>query len=93
VAWRSDPRLMLPGHIRTDEAVIQDWLRHIECPTLVIAADPAPPYFPAEVRDARLARLRDARVEVIAGGHHLHMAQPSVIGALLRNFLLGVGLG
>jgi pimeloyl-ACP methyl ester carboxylesterase len=93
VAWRSDPRLMLPGHIRTDEAVIQDWLRHIECPTLVIAADPAPPYFPAEVRDARLARLRDARVEVIAGGHHLHMEQPSVIGALLRNFLLGVGLG
>jgi pimeloyl-ACP methyl ester carboxylesterase len=87
VAWRSDPRLMLPGHIRTDEAVIQDWLRHIDCPTLVIAADPAPPYFPADVRDARLAQLRDARVEVVAGGHHLHMEQPAVVGALLRNFL------
>jgi pimeloyl-ACP methyl ester carboxylesterase len=87
VAWRSDPRLMLPGHIRTDEAVIQDWLRHIECPTLVIAADPAPPYFAPAVRDARLAQLRGARVEVVAGGHHLHMEQPAIVGALLRDFL------
>lgn len=87
VAWRSDPRLMLPGHVRTDEAVIQDWLRHIECPTLVIAADPAPSYFRPEVRDARLAQLRDARVEVVAGGHHLHMEQPDIVGALLREFL------
>ena len=70
-----------------DEAVIQDWLRHIECPTLVIAADPAPPYFPPQVRDTRLARLRDARVEVVAGGPHLHMEQPAVVGALLRAFL------
>ena len=89
VAWRSDPRLMLPGHIRTDEAVIQDWLRHVDCPTLVIAADPAPPYFPPAVRDARLALLRDARVEVVAGGHHLHMEQPDIVGALLRSFLDG----
>ena len=87
VAWRSDPRLTLPGHVRTDEAVIQDWLRHIGCPTLVIAADPAPPYFSPAVRDARLAQLRDARVEVVAGGHHLHMEQPARIGALLRDFL------
>jgi pimeloyl-ACP methyl ester carboxylesterase len=88
-AWRSDPRLTLPGHVRTDEAVILDWLRHIACPTLVIAADPAPIYFPPAVRDARLAQLRDARLEVIAGGHHLHMEQAERVGALLREFLGG----
>jgi pimeloyl-ACP methyl ester carboxylesterase len=87
VAWRSDPRMALPGHVRTEEATILDWLRHIECPTLVIAADPAPPYFPPDVRDTRLAQLRDARVHVIPGGHHLHMEQPNVVGPLLRDFL------
>jgi pimeloyl-ACP methyl ester carboxylesterase len=87
VAWRSDPRMALPGHVRTEEATILDWLRHIECPTLVIAADPAPSYFPPDVRDARLAQLRDARVHVIPGGHHLHMEQPDVVGPLLHDFL------
>ncbi|CAN5274846.1 alpha/beta hydrolase [soil metagenome] len=87
VTWRSDPRLTLPGHVRTDEAVILDWLRHIECPTLVIAADPAPVYFSPEVRTTRLAQLRDARLRVIPGGHHLHMEQAELVGAEIRSFL------
>jgi pimeloyl-ACP methyl ester carboxylesterase len=87
-AWRSDPRLTLPGHVRTDEAFIQSWIRAIEAPTLVIAADPAPVYFSPEARDARVAQLKDGRREVISGGHHLHMEQAPRIGALLREFLL-----
>lgn len=87
-AWRSDPRLTLPGHVRTDEAFIQGWIRAIEAPTLVIAADPAPVYFTPEARDARIAQLQDGRREVIPGGHHLHMEQAPRIGALLREFLL-----
>ncbi len=87
VTWRSDPRLTLPGHVRTDEAVILDWLRHIECPTLVIAADPAPEYFSPEARSTRLAQLRDGRLRIIPGGHHLHMEQPELVGAEIRSFL------
>ena len=87
-AWRSDPRLTLPSHVRTDESFIRSWVRAIEAPTLAIAADPAPPYFSAQTRDARVAALRDGQVEVIAGGHHLHMEQADVIAALLRPFLL-----
>lgn len=87
-AWRSDPRLTLPGHVRTDEAFIQGWIRAIEAPTLVIAADPAPVYFMPGARDARVAQLKDGRCEVVAGGHHLHMEQAPRIGALLREFLL-----
>ena len=85
--WRSDPRLTLPGHLRTDEAVIRSWIRAIECPTLVIAADPPPPYFTDAQREARVAELRDGRCERVAGGHHLHMEQPEVVGRLLRGFL------
>jgi pimeloyl-ACP methyl ester carboxylesterase len=77
--WRSDPRLTLPGHVRTDEAFIRSWIRSIECPTLVIAADPPPPYFTPAQRDARVAELKDGRCEVIAGGHHLHMEQSSEV--------------
>lgn len=86
--WRSDPRLTLPSHIRTGEAFVRSWLRAIEAPTLLIAADPAPSYFPAESRSERLAELRDGRLELIVGGHHLHMEQPERVGGLLRGFLL-----
>lgn len=86
-AWRSDPRLMLPTHIRTAEAFVRSWLRAIEAPTLVIAADPSPPYFSAQALAERLAELRDGRAAVIAGGHHLHMEQPDAVAKLLREFL------
>jgi len=85
-AWRSDPRLTLPGHIRTDEAFIRSWIRAITAPTQVIAADPSPPYFTPEMRAGRLAELRDGRVAVIAGGHHLHMEQPEAVAKVLREF-------
>ena len=87
-AWRSDPRLTLPGHVRTGEDFIRDWIRTIEAPTLVIAAEPAPIYFTPEARDARVAQLKDGRCEVVVGGHHLHMEQAPRVGELLREFLL-----
>ena len=86
-AWRSDPRLTLPGHLRTGEDFIRSWIRAIECPTLVIAADPPPPYFTHAQRDARVAALKDGRCELIAGGHHLHMEQAGVVGPRLAGFL------
>jgi pimeloyl-ACP methyl ester carboxylesterase len=86
-AWRSDPRLTLPGHLRTDEAFIRSWIRAIECPVLVIAADPPPPYFTPAQRDARVAELKQGRCEVIEGGHHLHMEQPALVGDCIAGFL------
>ena len=88
-AWRSDPRLTLPGHVRMDETAVQAVLACIEAPVLVVAAEPSPPYFTPEVRAARLACLRDARVAVLPGGHHLHMEQPQVVGPVLLDFLRG----
>jgi pimeloyl-ACP methyl ester carboxylesterase len=87
--WRSDPRLTLPTHVRTDESFIRSWIRAIEAPTLVVAADPAPPYFTPEARDQRIAELRHGRVEVIAGGHHLHMEQAELVAAVVVPFLRG----
>ena len=88
-AWRSDPRLMLPTHVRMPEAAVQSILRQVEAPVLVVAANPPPPYFTAATREARLANVRDVRAEVIPGGHHLHMEQADRVGPLLRDFLAG----
>ena len=87
-AWRSDPRLTLPTHLRLAEETVQSLLRAIEAPVLVVAADPSPPYFTPEVRAARLACLAEGRLEVMDGGHHLHMEQPARVAAPLRGFLL-----
>jgi pimeloyl-ACP methyl ester carboxylesterase len=86
-AWRSDPRLTLPTHVRTHEDFVLAWIEAIQAPTLVIAADPSPPYFTPTTLASRLARLSDGRVEVIAGGHHLHMEQPARVAEPLRAFL------
>ena len=86
--WRSDPRLTLPSHLRVEEPSILAWLRALEVPTLVLCAEPAPPYFTPERRDARVAQVRDCELAVLEGGHHLHMEQPEAVAALLRPFLL-----
>ena len=88
-AWRSDPRLTLPTHVRTDEAFIRSWIAAVEAPTLVLAADPAPPYFSPGLLDTRLAMLRDGRSHSLPGGHHLHMEQAETVATLLREFLAG----
>jgi pimeloyl-ACP methyl ester carboxylesterase len=85
--WRSDARLVLPSHLRITEEAAVSIVRAVEAPTLLIAADPAPPYFTPELRDARVACLRDGRLHVLPGGHHLHMEQPDVVAPYLLEFL------
>jgi pimeloyl-ACP methyl ester carboxylesterase len=87
-AWRSDPRLTLPSHLRVEEASILAWLRALDVPTFVLCAVPFPPYFTPQVRDARVAQVRDCELALLEGGHHLHMEQPEAVAALLRPFLL-----
>ncbi len=86
-AWRSDPRLTLPSALRMAEETVQSLLRAIAAPVLVIAAEPSPPYFPAAVRDARMACLADGRVRVFEGGHHLHMEQAGRVAGPVLEFL------
>jgi pimeloyl-ACP methyl ester carboxylesterase len=85
--WRSDSRLVLPSHLRITEEAALSIVRAVEAPTLLIAADPAPPYFTPEMRDARVNCLRDGRLVVLRGGHHLHMEQPERVAPYLLGFL------
>lgn len=87
--WASDPRLTVATPWRLPEAVIQQWIAAVEAPTLLIAADHAPPYFQPAVRDARLALLRDGRVAVLPGHHHLHVDTPQPVAAAIQSFVAG----
>jgi pimeloyl-ACP methyl ester carboxylesterase len=85
--WRSDARMMLPTHVRTDEQFVRSWIREIAAPTQVIAANPAPMYFSPEQRAARFAELKNGQLQTIDGGHHVHMEKPDEIGKMIINFL------
>lgn len=85
--WRSDARLVLPSHLRITEEAALSIVRAVEAPTLLITADPAPAYFTPDMRDARVAQLRDGRLIVLRGGHHLHMEQPEIVAPHLLEFL------
>jgi hypothetical protein len=45
----------------------------ITAPTLLLLAEPATPYLPPALMDARAACVAGIRVEHIAGPHHLHI--------------------
>ena len=87
-AWSSDPRLTLPTTIRMTEPQVLALVRGIECPTLVIHADPAQPYLPDDLRRARATALPHGTLLVLPGGHHLHMQQPRAVAAAIGDFFL-----
>lgn len=85
--WSSDPRLTLPTLVRMTEAQMDDLLAGIECPTLALFADPPQPYLPDVARRHRVAQLPHGRMEVLQGGHHLHMQQPAQVAGVIAPFL------
>jgi len=86
-SWCSDQRLMLPTATRLSEAQIDDLLAAIECPTQVIYATPAQSYYPEPLRSDRIRLLRDGRLDVFPGTHHLHMEHPQVVADVIARFL------
>lgn len=84
--WRSDPRLMWPSHLRAEEASVRNWLSAIECPVLLVAAEPAFAYFPQALRESRLACLKHGRLQLIDGGHHVHMDKPAEVAGFINAF-------
>ncbi|WP_315385218.1 alpha/beta hydrolase [uncultured Stenotrophomonas sp.] len=86
-SWCSDQRLMLPTAMRLSEAQIDDLLAAIECPTQVIYASPAQSYYPEPLRSERIKLLRDGRLDVFPGTHHLHMEHPQIVADVIARFL------
>ena len=82
-----------PDVVATQEAEL-DWatparlLEHVGCPTLIVHGDGDVPV-PVEIARAIHAELRDARLELIAGGgHRPDIRNPELVNPLLLEFLL-----
>ena len=87
--WRTDQRLTVPTWLRPVDAQIEDVLAHIECPTEVVFAEPAQPYLPDDVRRRYVDRLKQGRLHVFEGTHHLHMEMPAEIASVIVRTIEG----
>jgi pimeloyl-ACP methyl ester carboxylesterase len=86
-SWRSDPRLRLTTPLRIEESQLRRLLAGIEAPTLLLLAEPATPYLPTELMNARAACVAGIRVEHLAGPHHLHIRQTRDVAGVVLDFL------
>jgi len=84
--WSSDQRLTLPTPQRLDEAQIAALVANIRCPTRVIFAEPAQPYFPEPLRSQRARLLPEGELILMAGTHHLHMEDPAGVARAIGDF-------
>ncbi len=89
--WSSDQRLTLPTPQRLDEAQIAALVADIHCPTRVIFAEPAQPYFPEPLRSQRARLLPAGELIVMAGTHHLHMEDPAGVARAIGDFFTTPG--
>jgi pimeloyl-ACP methyl ester carboxylesterase len=85
-AWRSDPRLRLTTPLRIEESQLRRLLSGIEASTLLLLAEPATPYLPTALMDARAACIADIRAERVAGPHHLHIRHPREVAEHITHF-------
>jgi pimeloyl-ACP methyl ester carboxylesterase len=84
--WSSDPRLTLTSAIRLSEDQVLAYVAGIACPTLLVLADPAPPYFNAALAEARRAAVPRIERIVLPGSHHLHLEDPAPVAAAIAAF-------
>jgi pimeloyl-ACP methyl ester carboxylesterase len=89
--WRAGYRASLPGvpdWFTTDRTDLTGRLGSIRAPTLLLWSD-ADPVSPLAVSDLLLARIPDARREVVRGGSHAFAEErPDEVAVALRKFLV-----
>lgn len=85
--WRSDPRLCLATPLRIEENQLRRLLAGINAATLLLLAEPATPYLPTALMDARATCVADIRVERLNGSHHLHLRHPREVTRHILDFL------
>jgi pimeloyl-ACP methyl ester carboxylesterase len=87
--WSSDPRLTVASPLRISETQILAVLAGIECPTLLVLAEPHAPYLAPERMSQRVAQVRRIKVTRVAGSHHLHLEDPEPVARAIAGFRSG----
>jgi pimeloyl-ACP methyl ester carboxylesterase len=84
--WRTDPRLKIPSKFRMTESQVQTLLKQIAMPVLLIASSESLEALRMNMH-ARLDAIADFQLEVVDGGHHIHIEQAEKVSHLIRQFL------
>lgn len=84
--WSSDPRLTLASPQRATQSQVLAWLAGIECPTLVVLAEPAAAFLPPPAIAERCAAVTDLTLVRLPGSHHLHLEDPAPVAAAIAAF-------
>jgi len=87
VSWSSDQRLTLTSPTRYTEEQILSILAGITAPTLLILAEPSPPFLSAAMISGRSAAVPGIRVARIPGSHHLHLEEPQPVARAILDFV------
>ena len=86
-SWSSDPRLTTTSPVRYTEEQILAVLRGISAPSLLLLADPSPPFLPRELIERRVAEVANIKVRRLRGSHHLHLEDPQPVAAAILEFI------
>lgn len=86
LTWTADARLHWPSRLRMSEAQVRVFLQRIRCPILLVHANEG--YAEARQSMAERVKILD-NIEVVglAGGHHVHLDAPELVGPHVRDFL------
>jgi pimeloyl-ACP methyl ester carboxylesterase len=84
--WTHDQRLKLPSAYRMTPDQLHQVLADVQCPTLVIRADPGIE-LPEQDWQQRLSQVKNCKLKSLLGHHHIHADQPEVVGVTIKEFL------
>jgi pimeloyl-ACP methyl ester carboxylesterase len=87
VSWSSDQRLTLTSPTRYTEEQIVSILAGISAPTILILAEPSPPFLSEAMIASRSAAVPGIRVVRIPGSHHLHLEEPQPVARAILDFV------
>ncbi len=86
LAFPFDPRLRGPTPVRWPESMWLATAARMRMPVLVLRASDG--YVPeGETTDARLAAMKQARLQTLKGAHHLHVERPADVAGAIRALL------
>ena len=82
--WSSDPKLKSISLLRFTDKQVLNFLSHISMPCTIIKATKGFPRI-SEVLELDIFQQENFAIHELAGGHHVHMEQPRLLGDILQN--------
>ncbi|KTD47407.1 lipase A [Legionella quinlivanii] len=83
--WRHDRKLIHPTPLRMTEGQVLSCLKEIISPSYLIWADNGFG-FPKEAMEKRVQAVKGIQVQMLSGGHHIHMENPETVAKAMQSF-------